>query len=79
LSADQLLENLQGYLLAGADLEPHGSEAPTREGERKRRLLIQALEEWTAHLRLLIFNLLPEDEADELVGYMAAILRGLDS
>jgi hypothetical protein len=43
---------------------------------RIRDLLLAALDEWLAHLRLLIFNLLPAAEAEELASYVAAILRG---
>ena len=43
--------------------------------DRRRRLLLQALGEWTAFQITAVRNLLPSAEAGELVSYVEAIVR----
>jgi hypothetical protein len=42
-----------------------------------RRLLLQALSEWTTFQTTVVRNLLPSAEAGELVSYVKAIVRSV--
>ncbi len=72
LSPEQLLDNADHLLLLeAASLRPTG-ESPA---DRRRRLLLQALRDWTAFQTVAVRNLLPASEAGELVSYVEAIVR----
>lgn len=69
LSPEQLLDNVDHLLLLEA--------ASLREppADRRLKLVLQALAEWTAFQTLIVRNLLPAAEAGELVSYVEAITR----
>jgi len=58
-------------LLEAASLRSPG-EPPS---DRRRRLVLQALDEWTRFQTIAVRNLLPSAEAGELVSYVEAIVR----
>ncbi|HEX4964006.1 MAG TPA: DUF4388 domain-containing protein [Thermoanaerobaculia bacterium] len=72
LSAEQILDNADHLLLLD-EASLHSTAEPA--SQRRRRLVFQALEEWTAFQSLIVRNLLPESEAGELVSYVTAIVR----
>ncbi|HEX2225039.1 MAG TPA: hypothetical protein VHN15_12615 [Thermoanaerobaculia bacterium] len=72
VSAEQLLDNIDHLmLLEAASLRP---EDQPRAG-RRRGLLTRALAEWALFQTLVVRNLLPEREANELVSYVRAIQK----
>jgi hypothetical protein len=71
VSAEQLLDNIDHLLLLeAASLRQEGPPA-----DRRRRLLEGALSDWTVFQTFVIRNLLPSNEAGELVSYVMAIRR----
>lgn len=72
LSPEQLLDNADHLLLLEAASLRSTGEPPA---DRRRRLLRQALGEWTAFQTTAVRNLLPSAEAGELVSYVEAIIR----
>ena len=72
LSAEQLLDNADHLLLLEAASLHSTGEPPA---DRRRRLLVQALSEWTTFQTIVVRNLLPSAEAGELVSYVKAIVR----
>ena len=69
MSAEQLLDNVDHLLL----LEAASLRAEEPPADRRRKLVLQALAEWTAFQTLIVRNLLPAAEAGELVSYVEAI------
>ena len=69
MSAEQLLDNVDHLLL----LEAASLRAGDPPADRRRKLVLQALSEWTAFQTLVVRNLLPAVEAGELVSYVEAI------
>ncbi|HSG39459.1 MAG TPA: DUF4388 domain-containing protein, partial [Thermoanaerobaculia bacterium] len=72
LSPEQLLDNADHLLLLEAASLRHPGEPPA---DRRRRLVLQALGEWTRFQTIAVRNLLPSAEAGELVSYVEAIIR----
>jgi hypothetical protein len=71
ISGEQLLDNVDHLLL----LEAASLQAGEPPADRRRKLLVQALGEWTAFQAIVVRNLLPATEAGELVSYVEAIAR----
>ncbi len=71
VSGEQLLDNIDHLLL----LEAASLRTDEPPADRRRKLLLQALGEWTAFQTIVVRNLLPASEAGELVSYVEAIAK----